>query len=390
MEPEKLYVPDAARLPNVQRLCDWPEPYLSGAEQEEWFVAAMREIVAWHRDHCTFYRELLRRRGFPPERLAQPEDCADTPMVYADFFKSHEIMSVPPEKVFQHLTSSGTTGQKSQMFFDEWSLRSAQRMIDFIFAYYGLYTPDKPANYLLYAYETKPESGLGTSFTSHYLCKYAPARRVVYALRATGEDTHEFDVFGCIRALQEFAEEQLPVRIIGFPAFLHFTLERMRHLGLRPLELAPDSLVFLSGGWKGYADRQIPKNELLARLTEQLGIPGERCREAFGSVEHCVPYIECQRHHLHVPAYSRVFARDVRSLRVLDYDQPGFLHFVTPHITSVPAHSVMMGDLIKLHPAEACDCGANRPYFEILGRAGTSRNRSCAIAAAELLKKHFE
>lgn len=72
---------------------------------------------------------------------------------------------------------------------------------------------------------------------------------------------------------------------------------------------------------------------------------------------------------------------------MLDYDQPGFMNFVTPYITSVPAVSVMMGDMGVMHRAEECSCGAQTPFFEVLGRAGISQNKSCAVSASELLKK---
>jgi hypothetical protein len=71
----------------------------------------------------------------------------------------------------------------------------------------------------------------------------------------------------------------------------------------------------------------------------------------------------------------------------LPYGEKGFLQFVSPYITSAPAHSVLMGDMAVMYPAEKCGCGITTPYFEILGRAGTSKNKSCAIAAAELLKR---
>jgi hypothetical protein len=45
-----------------------------------------------------------------------------------------------------------------------------------------------------------------------------------------------------------------------------------------------------------------------------------------------------------------------------------------------------MGDLASLHPGEECDCELTTPWFTIHGRAGVSRNRSCAVAAAELMK----
>lgn len=387
MVQNELSVPDAGRLSQVQRLCEIETPYQVDAEQDALFVAAMKEIVAWHRERCPFYAALLASKGFAEEKLESVADCASVPFVHANFFKTHEIRSVEEKEIVLTLTSSGTTGQRSQMFFDAWSIRSAQRMVDWVFANNGWITPDRPTNYLLFGYEVTSESRVGTAFTSNFLCKFAPVNRGAWALRLTGSGRHEFDLFGCIRTLEEFAQEGLPVRIIGFPAFTNFTLERMRSLGVGPLSLSADSLVFMAGGWKGHADKQIPKLELYARVTEQLGIPDERCRNAFGSVEHCIPYIECSRHHLHVPVWSRVFVRDVRTLEVVGYDRPGFLHFVSPYITSVPAHSVVMGDLVTLQPGEACGCGVATPFFEVLGRAGTSRNRSCAVAAAELLKR---
>ncbi|MBS1226064.1 MAG: acyl-protein synthase [Proteobacteria bacterium] len=293
----------------------------------------MREICAWHIARCSYYARLAELLNFAPERLETVADCAAIPPIHANFFKAHEVLSIDPAAVTTHLTSSGTTGQKSQMFFDAWT-----------------------------------------------------ANRVAYALRHIGGGRHEYDPFGCIRTLQDYAGEGLPVRLLGFPAFLHATLERMRALDLDRPRLHPESLVFFGGGWKKDAQRAVPKAELYALIEEWLGIPNIRIRDGYGAVEHSVPYIECDRHRLHVPSYSRVFARDVATLEPLGPGRTGFLHAVSPYITSVPAHSVLMGDLIQWRPGEDCGCGLSTPYFDLLGRAGTSKNRSCAMAAAELLK----
>ncbi|RZS43595.1 acyl-protein synthetase LuxE [Herbihabitans rhizosphaerae] len=210
-------------------------------------------------------------------------------------------------------------------------------------------------------------------------------RTVEHAIPHTGEG-HEFDAFGCVRALLRSARDEVPVRIFGFPAFLSFTLDRMRALGVPPVTLPPSSLVLFGGGWKGHADQQVGKPELYARITEQLGIPDERIRDGFGSVEHSVPYLECERHNLHVPAWARVLIRSVRDLSPLSDGERGYLQLISPYITSAPAQSVLMGDLASLHPAAECGCSLNTPWFQVHGRAGLSRNRSCAIAAAELLK----
>ncbi|GAA2724348.1 MULTISPECIES: acyl-protein synthase [Streptomyces] len=370
-------VPDPAALAAVQQLCDLTDPYATGPAEDELFAAAMAESNAWHAERSPFFRSLY--------AATAAEQPFHAPLVHANFFKRHEVLSIDRDAVDLHLTSSGTTGQKSQMFFDNWTIRSAQRMVARIFERNGWITPDQQVNYLLYSYQPAPDLKLGTSFTDNYLCDFAPARQVEYALRHTGGG-HEFDPFGCIAALQRFAQDDAPVRILGFPAFLWFTLERMRAMGLPPLQLPEGSLVMLGGGWKGNADRQIGKDAFYARVTEQLGIPSERIRDTFGSVEHCIPYIECEQHRLHAPVWSRVFIRSTRTLEPLPYGEVGYLHLVSPYITSVPAQSVVMGDLAELHPGDACACELDTPWFIHRGRAGVSRNRSCAVAAAELMK----
>lgn len=313
------------------------------------------------------------------------DDMDKVPFIHANFFKTHEILSIDRSDVAIHLTSSGTTGQKSQIFFDSWSISAARRMVDFIHEYYGLRT-DKPVNYILNSYEPEPGMDLGTANTMKFLTSYAPSNDVAFALRRKSPGRHEFDAFGVVDALLRYAREGLPVRIIGFPAFLLFTLNRMQDMDVGPLKLHPNSLVFLAGGWKGHARQEVAKADLYARIHTLLGIPDDRIRSSFGSVEHSIPYVECAHHNLHIPVWSKVYIRDVRSLEVAGYDRPGFLQFVSPYITSVPAQAVMMGDLARLQPASSCSCGLKTDYFEILGRAGTSANKSCAAAAAELMK----
>ncbi len=384
-----LKTPDEVRLSAVQSLCEIRDPYPAApvAGGEGLFLEAMAQVIDWHAELNPFYRRLLSLHRFSAKELLKHGDLTRIPFIPANFFKRNEVVSVPREAVSLHLTSSGTTGQKSQMFFDAWSIGCAQRMVDWIFEYYGWVTPARKANYLLYSYETHADSKLGTAYTDNFLCKYAPAGRVFSALRRDGQGGHDFDVFGCIRLLQEYEREGLPVRIFGFPAFLHFTLERMKALGFGPLKLSPESLVFLGGGWKGNAGKAVSKEELYRMAHEMLGIPDEMLRDGFGSVEHCVPYVECSKHRFHVPVWSRVLIRDLKTLEPLPYGHRGFLQFVSPYITSVPAQSVLMGDLASLHPAQSCECGLPADWFEIHGRAGTSRNKSCAIAAAELLGK---
>lgn len=377
-------------LKSVENLCLLKAPYDRPAGYSGLFINAMKEVLEHHlkmsNNNSNFYKNLFNHKNFSTKDLKEIGDLEKIPFIHANFFKKHEILSINKEKVFLHLTSSGTTGQKSQVFFDEWSIRSAQKMVDNIFEYYGWVNENSFANYLLYTYEPEEGSKLGTAYTDNFLCKYVPVNKVKYALKYYGSNKHHFDIFGVIESLKQFEKENLPVRIFGFPSFFYFTLEKMRELNVAPLKLHNDSLVFLGGGWKKHQNEAIEKKDLYKLANELLGIPDERLRDGFGSVEHCIPYIECRNHNFHVPVWSHVIIRDLLTLENIGYDRIGYLNFISPYITSMPANSVLMGDLAVLHKGERCGCGIMQDYFQIVGRAGKSANKSCAISASEMLR----
>ena len=384
---EPIAVPDPTVLGAVERFCALPHPYRSDAETDRLFVAAMNEIIRWHSDRSALFRGCWEESGSP--LLETVDDLPRLPFLHANLFKQHELASVDAASVRVVLSSSGTTGVASRMPFDEWSIRATQRMDARTFEFYGWIGSPQPVDYLIFGYEPRPNAGRdaqrGAAYGLDYICAFAPVRTVTYALRNTGQGDHERNIFGCVDAVLRAAQDGVPMRLFGFPAFLLFTLERLEKMGLGPFQLAPGSLVLLGGGWKGNEDSRIGKDALYDRIEQQLGVPPDRIRDIWGSVEHPLPYYECADHHLHVPTWARMLVRSVRTLEVVPPGEPGYLQLVSPYITSAPAPSLLMTDLVAGHPAGECGCGLATPWFAVLGRAGTSRNRSCAVAAAELL-----
>ncbi|MHA3739127.1 LuxE/PaaK family acyltransferase [Pseudomonas sp. Eth.TT006] len=373
-------------FPYSDALCALTAAYCPDSVPAGLFDRAMVEISHFHIEHTPGYEHWLNANGVDARDLESFDDWSCLPPIFTQFFKQHLLLSTTGKDALE-LTSSGTTGEKSRMRYDARSLEAAQYMVERIFAQYGWITPHTPCNYLLLSYEPEQTITLGTSFTDQFLCTFAPVNRVAYALRANG-DGHQFDLFGVIAALQAFAEEGLPVRIIGFPAFLWETLQRMRATGVADLQLPGGSLAFFGGGWKSRAAEEVPRQQLYARIEQQLGITTCDCRDGYGAVEHAVPYIECAHHHFHVPVYAKAYVRSPLDCSVLPYGQRGLLSLVSPYISSSPAHAVVMSDLATLHPGASCACGLSSDWFELHGRAGTVAARSCAMAAAELLGKH--
>lgn len=348
------------------------------------FLEAMRESVEHHRTHNGFYDTLLKECGFSIELLKSVKDCEKIPVIPAQFFKYHEIMSVKKEAVEIHATSSGTQGQKSQVFLDNESLKLGTKMAIKSMKYHRFISLI-PTNYFILGYEPKEGNDMGNVKVALGMTRFAPAKEKVFALRPIG-DRYEIDYFGIIDAFKRFNKQRLPVRILGFPSYLYMILKAMKDSGLKPLKLNKKSVILTGGGWKNFDDIMIDKNELHQMVEEYLGIPAENCRDFYSAVEHSVAYPECKNHHMHVPIWSRVIIRDVKTLEPLGFNQPGFLSFISPLVSSMPISSVLMGDMAVLRDGTECGCGIETPYFEILGRAGMAKVRSCAVAASEYMK----
>ncbi|MNX30638.1 Acyl-protein synthetase, LuxE [compost metagenome] len=369
----------------IDRLVEIDSLYDLTPEHDAAFVEAMREASAWHMEHSEVFKNLARKRGFTPDALQGVDDVADVPHLFVNAFKQYEILSVPAENVVLTLTSSGTSGQRSQIMFDQLSLDRGLRMVDRVFEAMSLKRPEQVVNYILFAYDPEEARQVGTSYTDDNLTNLTQKGKVYHALRWNSEKREfEFRPAECYAKLLEYAEDGLPVRLLGFPAFLHRLVQYHQESGAPPLALGPDSYVLTGGGWKTSEHAAIDKDRFIDEVSRTLGIPPGNLRDGYGLVEHGIAYIECEHHRFHVPAFARAFARDVGTLEPLPDGEVGFLHLVTPYMRSMPTISLLTSDLAKV--GHDCPCGRNSGTIVLQGRAGTRKNKGCAITAAQLLK----
>lgn len=369
----------------LTRLMAADDVYALTPEKDALFVSALREAVSHHCAASPFYAALCARRGFEPAQLRSLADVPAVPHVFVNVLKRHELLSIDRDDVALNLTSSGTTGQKSQIFFDAGSLERGLAMVEACFGANGLVDREQPVNYLIFAHDPAHAPNRGTTYTDHHLTSFTARQELFYALQFdTAAQDWVFKLELANERLEAFAASGLPLRVIGFPAFLHRLIAYRREQGRPALEFGEKSYVLTGGGWKKSAHEAIAKDLFLTEVTDALGIPGANVRDGYGLVEHGVPYLECAEHRFHVPHFARAFARDVATLAPLPEGETGFLNLVTPYLLSMPAISLLTSDLARV--GSGCPCGRNTATIEILGRAGTRKNKGCAIAAAELLR----
>jgi len=348
------------------------------------FFAAMREVTAYHIAHNPAYAQIA--EGFNPKSLETLDDLHHIPALPTLFLKRHTLFTRPEGKMILKSTTSGTSGRKSTVGIDMNTALFSLEMVWRSFRHFKL-TSLTPTNYIILGYQPSRHNQLGITKTAFGFTFITPTLHRAYALRDTG-DSYELDIEGLISALLRYEKQSFPVRLMGLPAYHYLLLTTLRERGIR-LKLHPKSRLCLGGGWKQFYFERADKGELYALAEEVLSIPEERCIDFFGAVEHPILYCDCKNHHFHIPVYSRVIIRDVNTLEPLGYGRPGILNLISPLMRSMPLHSIMTDDLAILHEGSACGCGNPAPYFELLGRAGLSEIKTCAVGAAQFLEQDF-
>ena len=93
----------------LQELMAAPQYSIPQERKERILLAHLNELTARHQSKCDAYARLL-ETVFPDTAVAGR--LREVPYVPVGLFKSHLLSSIPPERVFRTLTSSGTTGQQ--------------------------------------------------------------------------------------------------------------------------------------------------------------------------------------------------------------------------------------------------------------------------------------
>lgn len=349
-------------------------PFSASKEDSDLFIAGVRETASIHYRKNPFFRFLWEKFNLIPDAIQSEEDLKRLPYIMVNLFKQHELISGPKSEIVLELGSSGTSGQRSMIYLNQQSLDRVKILAYKIHEALGI-TSKQNYNYICFTYDPAIAKDLGTAFTDELLTNFTGKNEVFYTFKHDGNDFF-FDEKGTVKALKRFEKSNLSTRILGFPAFLYEIINKYNiHLNL-----GEDSWVQTGGGWKSKADEEIPKDEFRSFVAKRLGIPKKNIRDLFGMVEHGIPYVDCAKGRLRVPNYSRVFIRDPRDMTVLPYGEVGLIQFICHYNSSFPAMSLLTTDYGVLRKDNFGE------YIEILGRAGVSKNKGCAIKALELMQ----
>lgn len=348
------------------------------------FTAAVKQNVRFHSRRSPEYAKILRRLEYEPDAGNDAVGLDEIPFLPTAFFKTRKLFTMPGWRLPVKATSSGTSGNKSFLGFNLLGLVYGALTTVRIIAAHRIFS-GRLVNYLILGYEPHPSNQTVITRTQGISTLFALPKAKAYALRFR-HGKYELDVAGMLAALERYAGQKHPVRLIGLPGYMLHLLNEMKRQGI-VYRLPEHSMVLLGGGWKDHFREAVEKEELYRLITEVLGIREENCREFFGVAEHPALYCSCPNHHFHVSSYSRVIIRDPITLKKMDFGETGLVNLLSPLADSMPLTSVMTDDLGILHKGDTCGCGIRTPYLEIIGRVGVKQVQTCAARASALLKQ---
>ncbi len=372
-------------FPSAEKICGIKNPLSWTSEKQQIFVDACREFAVFHNEQNSDIKKLYERYAFDPRTIVKEEDIARIPTLGVTAMKYYLLTSLPHEQVVLRLTSSGTRGQKTQIWFDQDSLDRVQRMLDVCLDQEGMVSKDL-CNYLVLNYDPEDAGDLGVAYTNRNQLRFAPKKEVHYAIKKSSQGVWVFDKDKCLEKVRGFLEQAIPLRIFGMPAFL---LEFLEHIQTKKVQLPKakaNSWIMTGGGWKAAEDKKITRAQLREMCFDAFGIPTSHQRDAYGMAEHCAPYFECKDHAFHIGVFNRIIIRDPETMSVLPDGEVGLMELVTPFNAMMPNLAILTTDYGRVLKSE-CTCGQKSPTFEVIGRAGISKHKGCAMTASDIVRR---
>jgi hypothetical protein len=354
----------------VEELLLNPPYSLPQAEKERVLFAELAKLSEHHRQRCEGYARLTGLL-FPPAALTK---MAELPYLPVSLFKEHLLTSVPPEKIFKILQSSGTTGQTpSRIVLDHETALLQTRALGRIMTH--VLGPERLPMLLIESPALIRNRRQFSARVAGLLGMMNFGRNHCYALDADLNlrlnDVREFlDRFGKGNFL-----------IFGF-TFLVWSAF-LRNIEFLGLDLSHGTLIH-TGGWKKLEDEAVSAVEFRRAFHAATGLT--RIYNYYGMVEQVGSiFLEGDDGNFYPPSFAEVIIRDPQTFEELPTGEPGIVEVLSVLPRSYPGHSLLTEDLGVVRAIDPLGSDRKGKAFSILGRIPRAELRGCSdVIAAQM------
>lgn len=333
----------------------------------ESLLESLKDLTRHHHSKCDLYRWYVDSL-FDDFNLALELD--KLPWLPVRAFKEHVLKSIPDDKVFKTMLSSGTGGLQSRIYLDQENAKAQQSKLIEIFTSafgkgrYPMLVIDTEAtikNRKLFSARTAAINGFGIF-----------SRGREFAL----DENMNLNIEKIKLFLAKHSGQTIFIFGFTFVVWENF-VRQLERLGLT-LDLS-NAFILHGGGWKRLESQKVSNSDFKDRIlaTTQCS----RVHNYYGMIEQTGSiYMECEHGNLHAPKGSNFLIRSTHNLTPVADGESGLVQLFSDIQTSYPGHSLLSEDIGVSQNASSCACGSHGRILKILGRAERAEVRGCSDA----------
>jgi hypothetical protein len=349
---------------NFADLLAAPQYSLTQDRKEAGLTPQFNRLTLHHRENCAPYDRLL---SVLYAGAVDADSLAGVPFIPISLFKTHRLASIPDEKIFKTITSSGTTGQQvSQIVLDAETARRQTVALSRIMT--SVLGPERLPMILIESESILKNRLRFNARAAGVLGMMNFGRKHFYAL----DEDMNLNEAGLEAFLAEHGAK--PFLIFGF-TFMVWQYLLLRLAG-RGFDLSNGVLVH-SGGWKKLEEMAVGNPEFRRRFADETGL--QRIYNFYGMAEQVGSvFLEGEDGYLYPPNFADVIIRDPLTFREQPVGVPGVIQVLSLLPESYPGHSILTEDLGVVRGIDDSTCGRAGKYFSVLGRVPRAELRGCS------------
>lgn len=351
------------------------EPYsLDKDEKRKLITKELIELTLYHQKNCEEYNNILSAYEVNVKNIKTLEDI---PFLPVRIFKEMRLKSIPDDKIFKIMTSSGTTNQvSSKIYLDKENAILQQKVL---LRLLGNYIGKKRLPMLVIDTASVVKNRqLFTARGATIMGLDFAAKGMVFALND--------DMSLNISAVNEFLRKYENDNYIIFG----FTFMVWQHLFQTVKENKLDfnfenGYLLTAGGWKKLENLAVSREQFKQIGKELCNIDKYIDHYSMAEQSGCI-YAECEYGHLHASIYSDMLIRRPEDFSIAEIGEKGIIQVVSVLPHSYPGHSILTEDMGVILGEDDCPCGRKGKYVKILGRMKNAEIRGCSDTYASKFK----
>jgi phenylacetate-coenzyme A ligase PaaK-like adenylate-forming protein len=328
-------------------------PDLSASE----FAVSALELLNWQAKENPVYKRFLTGLGLDPLKLTRWEDFPALPV---SAFRDQAICCFPSAEAKVIFETSGTTASKTgRHYFAD--LRCYEQSL---LAGFKMFMPNLQRHRwlsLVPPVVLKQNSSLG--YMIDYLGKTIPQKNC----QSFCDANYQIDFDRLAHELNAANNEGIPVALFG-TSFALATIGEVFQEQQQSWRLAPDSVIFDTGGYKGRR-RELTTNELMALMVNVFGFNIDHIYNEYGMTELSTPAYARLNEGIHrFPPWLKVLIRNPLTAKICQPGEKGLVQlYDLANVNSIMAIGTM--DSAVYEQDGIC----------LLGRVAAADLRGCSL-----------